>query len=394
MFTTLGRHLPLMAMVGLAAAAAVYLFLPEPIEVDTARAGKGNLVATVDEEGRAVVRRRYTISAPITGSVLRVTPEPGDVVASGAVLARMVPAPIDTRTHAQLTARREAARAGLERARADEQAAQAAYQFALTDHERLGALGNAGAISRSEIDSALARRDAAEGHVKAAAAAVRAAAHDVEAADAAVLTAAQPGPVGSYVDVRAPTQGVLLRVFQQSERVLAAGTPLVEIGDIATLEMVVDLLSADAVRIPPGASATIDRWGGPDRLHGRVRLIEPGSFTKISALGVEEQRVNVFIELTDPPARWSRLGDGFAGDVSIVTAERRGVIKVPAGALFRDEEGWSAFVMVGRRARQRPVSIGLRAGYDVEVLSGLAEGEEVVLFPPERVVDGARIVRR
>jgi HlyD family secretion protein len=186
----------------------------------------------------------------------------------------------------------------------------------------------------------------------------------------------------------------VLRVLQESERVVISGTPLVELGDPAELEVVVDLLSSDAVRVQYGARVAIDQWGGSDPLHGRVRLVEPAGFTKVSALGVEEQRVNVHIDLEDPAECWKRLGDAFALDVHIVVAERSDTLILPAGALFRSGDGWAAFVVESNRVRVREVEVGLRAGYQVEISAGLREGDEVVLHPPEAVADGVRIVRR
>jgi HlyD family secretion protein len=374
--------------------AIVYAFLPEPVEVETVRATRGTVTVVIEEEGRATVRRRYTVSAPVSGSVLRTDVKAGDRVASGTVLLKILPAPIDVRTGAQLAARAAAAEDVVERSRATERAARAAFDFAASERARAEALGVAGALSRGEVELSATRFKSAEGEWRAAEAASRAAVHEAEEARAAVTSGSDASRGRAVAGVKAPVAGIVLRVFQESERVVAAGTPLVELADPADLEVIVDLLSSDAVRVPPGATVLIDHWGGSGSLSGRVRLIEPASFTKVSALGVEEQRVNLFIDLIDPRSRWERLGDGYGMDVRIVVAESVDVVKVPAGAVFRDVEGWSVFVIDGSRARLLPVTIGLHAGHEVEITTGLAEGEEVILHPTEKVADGVRVARR
>jgi len=375
-------------------AVIAYAFLPEPIEVETVRATTGPIAVTIEEEGRAAVRQRYTVSAPIPGSLLRLRAKPGEWVAAGSPLLQILPAPLDQRTRAQLTARAAAAQDNVERAQAAARIARAAFEFARSEQARAETLGTAGALSRGEVELATTRMQSAEGELRAAEAASRSAAHDAEEARAALASPSQIGRAGDVAVVRAPVSGTVLRVFQESERVVGAGTPLVELGDPADLEVVVDLLSSDAVRVPDGARVVLDHWGGAGTLSGRVRLVEPASFLKVSALGVEEQRVNVFIELIDPRARWDRLGDGYAMNVRIVTDERAGIVKIPAGAVFRDGEHWGVFVVDGDRARQRPVTIGLHSGQEVEVTKGVVEGEELILHPTAKVADGVRVVRR
>jgi HlyD family secretion protein len=371
-----------------------YAFMPEPVAVDVVRVARGALTQAIDEEGRAVVRERFVVSAPVTGAVARVSVESGDRVAKGAVLAAVQPAPVDERTRTQLVARVGTATAALQQAEAAERAARASFEFARAEHERSVELGKAGALSRGEVELALSRRAAAEGELGQSTAAVAAATHTLQEARAALLGSSGGPNRPSAVLVRAPLAATVLRVLQESERVVISGTPLVELGDPGQLEVVVDLLSSDAVRVPFGARVEIDQWGGSDPLHGRVRLIEPAGFTKISALGVEEQRVNVHIDLEDPAECWKRLGDAFALDVHIVVAERSDTLILPAGALFRSGDGWAAFVIESNRARARAVDVGLRAGYQVEILKGLSDGDEVVLHPSEAVVEGVRIVRR
>lgn len=394
MQTTLRQRTPAI-LIGIGTLAAiVYAFLPEPVGIETVRATTGTVVLTIEEEGRATVCHRYTVSAPISGSVLRIEAKAGDRVPAGAVLLRILPAPLDVRTRAQLAARAAAAEDVVERARAADRIARAALDFARSEQSRAETLGAAGALSRGEVELATTRLKSSEGELHAAEAASRAAAHDAEEARAALSSGFNASGGTGVAAVKAPVSGTVLRVYQESERVVTAGTPLLELGDPADLEVVVDLLSSDAVRVPRGAKVLIDHWGGTGTLSGRVRLIEPASFTKISALGVEEQRVNVFVKISDPRSRWEGLGDGFGMNVRLVITERAEVIKVPAGAVFRDVDGWAVFVVDGNRVRLRPVTIGLHAGHEVEVTRGLAEKEEAVLHPTGKVADGVRVVRR
>ena len=388
------RWTPTVLVAGGIVGLLVYAFMPEPVGVDVVRVARSALTQSIDEEGRAVVREHFVVSAPVTGSVARVSVEAGDRVARGSVLAAVQPAPVDERTRTQLVARAGTASAALQQAEAAEGAARASYEFARAEHERSVELGTSGALSRGEVELAFSRRAAAEGQWGVSKAAVVAATHALQEARAALLGSSGGPNRPSAVLVRAPLAATVLRVLQESERVVISGTPLVELGDPAALEVVVDLLSSDAVRVPAAARVVIDQWGGGDPLHGRVRLIEPAGFTKISALGVEEQRVNVHIDLEDPAECWTRLGDAYALDVHIVVAERADALTLPAGALFRSGDGWAAFVVESSRARVRAVEVGLRAGYQVEIVKGLREGEEVVLHPSEAVVEGVRIARR
>jgi HlyD family secretion protein len=232
---------------------------------------------------------------------------------------------------------------------------------------------------------------AGEEGMRAAQFAVRAAEFDVEQARAGLLQGRGGGGGGRPVVVPAPISGVVLKRLQESESVVAAGTPLVEIGDLRDLEIVSDLLSTDAVRVKAGARVLVDRWGGDQPLEGRVRRVEPSGFTKISALGVEEQRVNVIVDFADPPEKRPSLGDGYRVEVRIVTAERTDVLKVPTSAIFRRGDQWAAFVVAGDVASMRPIAIGLRSETEVEVSSGLSAGDRVILYPPEGLAEGALV---
>ena len=369
-------------------------FTPQPVSVEVARVSRGPLAVTVDEEARTRVHDRYTVSAPVTGYLTRIAYRPGAVVRAGQSVARVLPAPpgpIDARTRSQLEARVEAAVDALRQTRTRVESARAAFAQATRDFERLRQLERDRAIAPQEVEGARTRQQVADADVNAALAGVDVAEHDLEAARAALVAADSARPAGRMIEIRAPRDGAILKVFEQSERVVAAGTPLLEIGDPSALEIVVDLLSTDAVQVSTGTRVLVDRWGGEGVLNGRVRLVEPSSFTKVSALGVEEQRVNVVIDLTDPPTVWQRLGDGFALEVRVIVWERPDVLKVPAGALFRRGDQWTVFKVVGRRAVAQPLGVGHQNSVDAEVLDGLAAGDQVIVHPSERVGDGTRV---
>jgi HlyD family secretion protein len=242
------------------------------------------------------------------------------------------------------------------------------------------------------MEIAQTRQQVAEADVKTALAGVDVAEHDVESARAALQASESPRSTsGRAIDVRAPRDGSILRVFEESERVVPAGAPLLEIGDPSSLEIVADLLSTDAVRVSAGGRVIVDRWGGEGTLKGRVRLVEPSSFTKVSALGVEEQRVNVVIDVTDPPTAWRRVGDRFALEARMVTWECPDVLKVPVGALFRRGDQWAVFKVVGSRAVAQTIRIGHQNSIEAEALEGLVANDQIIVHPSERVSDGTRV---
>jgi HlyD family secretion protein len=382
-------------LTGIAVVVAIgWSFTPQSVSVEVARVSRGPLAVTVDEEARTRVHDRYIVSAPVPGYLTRIAYRPGAVVRAGQSVARVLPAPpgpIDARTRSQLEARVEAAVDALRQTRTHVESARAALAQATRDFERLRQLERDRAIAPQEVEGARTRQQVADADVNAALAGADVAEHDLEAARAALVAADGARPAGRITDIRAPREGAILRVFEQSERVVSAGTPLLEIGDPSALEIVADLLSTDAVQVSSGARVLVDRWGGEGLLNGRVRLVEPSSFTKVSALGVEEQRVNVVIDLTDPPTIWQRLGDGFALEVRVIVWERPDVLKVPAGTLFRRGDQWTVFKVVGRRAVAQPIGVGHQNSIDAEVLDGLAAGDQVIVHPSERVGDGTRV---
>lgn len=374
-----------------------WMFRPQAVRVETARVARCPLVVTIDEEGRTRVHDRYTVSAPVAGYLTRIAYRVGDPLRRGQVVARILPAPsspLDRRSRTQLDARAEAAVDALTQADARVEAARAALEQAKREASSATRLLQSGSIAPQDAEAAETRRALAASELATATAGLSVAKHDLEAARAALLAAEEAPQAGRATDVHAPQNGAILRVFEPSERVVAAGTALFDMGDATALEIVADLLSTDAVRVTPGARVLIERWGGAAVLNGRVRLIEPASFTKVSALGVEEQRVNVLIDVVDPHAVWARLGDGFAVEVRVVQWERSDVVTVPTSALFRRGDRWAAFTVAGGRALMKDVRIDHQNSLNAEVTDGLAEGDEVIVHPSERISHGTRISTR
>lgn len=381
----------------LALAAAIFFALRKPdVEVELGTVSRGSVAVDVTDLGETRVSNLFVVSAPATGRLTRVPLKPGDgVVAGQTLLGRIEPAepgPLDARATAQISGniRTLEAQSGAARARLGE--LQAAQRAAEAAYSRTAALVARGFATRAALDRDRAARDSSRAALSGGRQALEAARQAVTAARASLTVAGQSGPGRGTVPVIAPISGVVLRVPQESERIVTAGTPLVEIGDPARLEVVVDLLSADAVQVRPGASVSIEEWGGDRPLTGRVRRIEPFGFTKVSALGVEEQRVNAVIDFTGPPEVRARLGHGFRVTVAIRVWEGRDRLRVPISALFREAGGWSVFI-VDRdgRAQSRPVRIGRMNDEVAEVLGGLSAGDRVILHPTDRVIGGVRV---
>jgi HlyD family secretion protein len=383
-------------------AAALFLsFRPRAVGVDLAAVERGDLVITVGDEGQTRVHDVYVLSAPVTGHMRRIEAHVGDPVTGlETVVAEIEPidtAFLDPRSEAQARADIRAAESAEALARAEVEMAQAEFDFAHREFDRARELIQQHTISQRDLDEADRTHRTARAALTTAVAALEMRAFQLERARAGVLSPSQTRqPHGQCACVRllAPVTGRVLRIVQQSEGVVTAGAPLVEIGDPRDLEIVVDLLSADAVRVEPGQRVIIDGWGGDRPLAGRVRLVEPFGFTKVSALGIEEQRVNVIVDLTSPVDDWRRLAHGYQIDARIVLVEDPSALKVPLTALFRDGGAWAVFVDDGGRARLRRVDVGRRNGTSAEILEGLAEGEVVVLHPSNRIADGVRIAAR
>jgi HlyD family secretion protein len=392
------RGLTILTLLGVIAAIVIAL-RPRPAEVDTARVRRGTMRVTVDEDGRTRVKDRYVVSAPLSGNVGRIELSPGDAVARGDVLARVVPATpplLDARSRAEAEARLAAARAQERQARASIERLRGAVEFAEREAGRARQLAGSGGLATRELDRVEMELRTRREELASVQFGARVAAHEAEVARAA-LGRFEPRVASAeqeQLEVTAPVDGVVLRVIQESAGVVQAGASLLELGDPGALEIAVDVLTSDAVRIPIGARVTLDRWGGGEALEGRVRIIEPSAFTQVSALGVEEQRVNVLIDLDTPRERWAALGDGFRVEARIVVSEVEGVLIVPSTAVFRLDEGWAVMVAREGVATRVPIETGARNGVEVEVRAGLEEGDEVIVHPSDRVTDGVAVVRR
>ena len=375
-----------------AVAVTVRAMLPKPVAVDAAQVVRGGFEQVVEEDGKTRVRDRYVVSSPLAGRVERIALRAGDAVKQGDGVATIRPTPpplLDARAARGLAERVGAAEAALEQARATLDRARAARDQSRVDHRRASELAADGILAPGELDRSRLALQVAEKDLAAAEFAAHTAEHDVETARVALARLAEGGD--EPFEVTAPVAGRVFRLLQESSAVVAPGTPLLEIADPADLEIVVDVLTADAVQIAPGAAVRIERWGGNLPLDGRVRLVEPSGYTKLSALGVEEQRTNVVIDLISPSEQWRGLGDGFRVDARVVVFGAADVLTVPASALFRDAAGWAAFVVEDGRARKRAVVAPRRGWRDALVERGLAEGELVIVYPGDAITDGVRV---
>lgn len=364
---------------------------PEAIEVDVVRVTRGPMRVTIDEEGETRVRDRFVVSAPVAGRLQRVELEPGDSVVRGkTVVARLIPAAaplLDPRTSAELAAGVEAARAAVGQAQAERDRAAAALTRAQSSLLRQEQLAEVGATSHEELEVAQTTVKTAEAELRGAQSTVARTERELQAARARM---APSSAGGRTVDVIAPVSGVVLKRLRESEAVVPPGDPLLEIGDPANLEIVADLLSTDAVRVSPGDAVLIEDWGGDHPLGARVRRVEPSGFMKISALGVEEQRVNVIIDLVDA-ATARQLGDGYRVEVRVVTWQAPAALQVPIGALFRRADQWAVFVVNDDVARLAVVQLDQRNDTEGHITGGLTEGQTVVLHPPDTLQDGMRV---
>lgn len=386
------------AIVGLGLAAAL---VPRPVTVDLVTIEREPMMVTVDEEGETRVHDVFVLSAPVTGRVRRIEAHVGDpVIANETVLARIEPGDpsfLDPRSEAQARAAEQAAESALAVAAAEVEQARAEFEFAVAEHRRARDLIIDGTISVRDVDSAERAYKTTRAALATAQAALQMRAFQLDQAKAQLISPAESQQRRSECDcleVTAPVSGSVLRIVNPSERVVPAGAALVEIGDPADLEIVVDFLSADAVRIESGQQVIIERWGGDHALAGRVRRVEPFGFRKISALGIEEQRVNVIVDFTSRSEEWSRLGHGYQVEARVVLFEVDDALAVPLTAIFRHDVEWAVFVNQDDRASLRTIEIGRRNGVVAEIVHGLEPGEEVVLHPSNRVIDGVRIATR
>lgn len=375
-------------------AAVVISVRPKPVPVEATVVAQGELIVTVDEDGVSRIKDRYVVSAPIAGNLVRVELDPGDIVQAGDVLARILPqeAPLlDARSREQAEARVAAARASQRQAEAQVERARAALDFATEDAESARNLFQRGAVSRQDLERSELELRARQAELTSAEFASNVARHELQMARAALsrMSAGRDGKEEQF-EVRSPVTGQVLTVYQKSGGVVQPGTQIIELGKPEALEIAVDVLTSDAVHIRAGARARIEEWGGAP-LQGRVRLIEPSAFTRISALGVEEQRVNVVIDLEAAYDEWKALGDGYRVQARIIVYERAEAVQIPWSALFRWDQRWAVFVVVDERAQLQAVEVGRRSDTHAEILEGLQPGQRVVLHPSDRVQDDVRV---
>jgi HlyD family secretion protein len=425
---SLVRRILLILFIAALAGAIILGLRPAPVEADLAKVVRGDIRETVDQDGRTRLRERYTVSAPLAGRLLRIELDPGDEVEAGETLVASIeprdPELLDARALLQAEANVKAASARLERTTPllDEAVANLEFAEADLDRVRRARQDSHGSVTLNELENKEMVRRTRAALVRAAEHAHEIAKFELAQAKAALLRSrpsaeasdAQanstsgeeeegngqtPAPYPQqdpqwHFNILSPINGRMLRVFRESSGVVQAGDPLLEIGDPLDLEVEIDVLSRDAVKVKPGASVLLEEWGGDRALHGEVRLVEPSGFTKISTLGVEEQRVNVIVDLVDPPQTREALGDGFRVEARIVTAEAKDVLKVPTSALFRVGEDWAVFRVEDGVARQKIIKLGLQNGLEAEVQEGLAEGDLVVTHPGDNVVDGRAVRAR
>ncbi len=383
-------------------AAIMYSFRLQPVQADFAEAIRGPMRVTIDEEGETRIHDRFVVSAPVAGRVLRIDLEPGDPVRAGrtaiASFLPSEPALLDLRTRTEAEARVRVAEAELGRVEATRDRVREELAFANSQVERYEELAEQGLVARERLDTIEFEARSKQEASRAADFEVRDREQALEVARAGLLetardTAGESNPT-QPITIRSPIEGVVLRRLRESEAVVPAGEPLVEIGDINQLEIVSDLLSEDAVKVRGGYKVLIEQWGGGMSLPGRVRLVEPSGFTKLSALGVEEQRVNVIVDFDDPAKAAEYLGDAFRVEVRVVIWEAEATLKIPTSSLFRSGDDWAVFTVTDGRAVLRIVQIGQRNGLEAQVLSGLSESDLVIEHPSDDVVDGVEIVER
>jgi HlyD family secretion protein len=385
-------------VIGLALVGGAVLALrPQPLEVEVARVARGPLDQKVVDDGRARVRERYTVSAPVSGALARIDLHEGDVVEPGAVLARLLPPAsplLDPQSRKVAEQRLGSTIDAFEQAQATVARAQIASDQARQDLARVDALAKQGAVPSAQLDQASVDNHMREAELTSARFAAKVAEHEIGQARAALARFTPGAGKSEPFEITSPVHGRVLHVLHKSEGVVTAGTALLEVGDPQALELVADVLSQDAAGIRPGMVARVVHWGGERSLSAKVRRIEPAAFTKISALGVDEQRVNVVLDLDGAPDQWSALGDGFAVEIEITTWSAPSVVQIPTSALFRDGAEWTVFVVASDRAQARRVQPGHRAPLQTEILGGLEPDERVIIHPGAAVRDGVRVAFR
>lgn len=381
----------------------VFAFMPEPVKVDMIHVNKGDLLITMEGEGKTRIHDIYTVSTPIDGRITRINSEPGDIVTAGkTIIANMHPANpqfLDKRSETQAKADVEGAKAALELANARVKQAKAQLEYDQSDFKRTQELYKKDNISQASLERAELRLKTLKAELETVLSNKEVMLARLVAAKAKLLQpeeelSTDTNQESCHICIHSPVDGRVLRILHKSESIVPVGTPLVEIGDPADLEVNIEMLSTNAVRVKVGDEALIKRWGGKEDIKARVRVVEPSGFTKISALGVEEQRVNVILSFTDPIEKWQTLGNAFRVEAAIIIDRAEQVIKIPLSALFRQNEVWSVFKVVDANAVLQQVNVGRRNDRYAEISQGLTVGDQIILHPGNNVEDGVSVKRR
>lgn len=392
------NHLLIVLAVLAAAAALAWAYRTPSVPVDTVQATRGPLEVTTEEDGIVRVRERYVVTPPVAGFMQRVLVHAGDKVQAGQLLFVLEPLPpgaLDFRARDEAAARVSHARSAAEAAEMNRRSAEFQAEHAAREELRARELVGSGIVSKAEYDTAKSAADQTRAELEASRASVRMARFELEAAQTALrYTGGERKAASDHIEVKAPVDGVVLTVQREDEGAVTAAMPVLTIGDQHALEVMVEVLSADAVRIRPGMEARLERWGGPAPLLARVRTVEPSAFTKISALGVEEQRVRVIADLVSPPQDWANLGDAYRVETRFVLWRSEDALRLPHSCLFRAGQDWEVFTVRDGRARRRTVKVGQRGTQYAQLLGGVNEGEVVILYPDDRLSDGGRVQAR
>lgn len=365
----------------------VLAFLPDPVPVETAAVTSGPMDVTIDEQGKTRVVDRFTLTAPTAGRLQRIELREGAPINAGDVVARIAPLPLEPVRREELQAMAAAADSGRQEAVAAAARAESAWELASAELRRARELARSGVVSQSNVDTARTQEETARRDLAGARARIQAASANAAAARARLLGSRESTP-GLVTEVRSPASGRVLRVPDRSSRVVQPGAPILEIGNANRLELVIEVLSEDAVKIRPGNDVIVREWGGSPPLRGTVRVIEPSAFTKFSALGIEEQRVNVIADVPQPPPS---LGDAYRIEAEVVIWSNPSALKVPVSALGRLGEQWSVFVVENGRAKRRTITIGQRNAREAQVINGLRAGDRVIVHPGADLADGVRV---
>ena len=393
----LRRRVFIISIVLIVVVLLVYGFLPKTRDVDLVSVTRGPLQITIEEEGRTRLKDRFTISAPTAGYLRRINVKVGDAVKKGQVVAVLEPLQsqaLDPRSRATAETAITSTEASLKAAIEREKVAAADAAYLEQRRERLKVLYDKGSISKDQFDQINSEARKARALQLSAAAEVNFAKSERERAKVSLGNFSSVRESGNAVKVIAPVNGAVFRVYRESEGAVNIGEPLMDLGDSRDLEVRVEVLSSDAVKIKQGTHVLFKRWGNDEPLTGKVRLIEPAGFTKISSLGVEEQRVLVLADITSSPEQWNVLGDGFRMEAHFIIWEEENILQIPASALFRSGKDWAVFAAESGRARKRVIEIGQRNGLAAQIVSGLKENEKVIAYPDDTISEGTKIKQR